>query len=154
MPKSDVTFISDKLWEEYRATKFWIDDQGHKFCIIVDQRSPELDRMLEFHQVEDWAYITAHNPKSQRLKPVDNCQRNQRLLDWIEGEGYPVYKGKGVGSDPEWTPEESYLILGITRKDAISLGCDFGQNAIVFGHIRRTAELVSCHVDLPVYAHL
>ena len=40
-----------------------------------------------------------------------------------------------------WVPEDSYLILGIPRTDAISLGYDFGQNAIVVGRIGNPAEL-------------
>ena len=56
-----------------------------------------------------------------------------------------MLEGRGIGSDPDWVPEDSYLIIGIPRADAISLGYDFGQNAIVVGRIGNPAELVPCH---------
>jgi hypothetical protein len=33
--------------------------------------------------------------------------------------GHPVFEGRGIGSDPDWLPEDSYLILGMPRTDAI-----------------------------------
>ena len=149
MPKSDITSMSDDLWGEYKATEFWVEDHGERFCIMLDKRSLELDRVLTLHRVESWAYITAHNPKSQLLKPEDNTLRNRRLLSRIRGSGHPVFEGRGIGSDPDWLPEHSYLILGIPRTDAILLGAEFGQNAIVVGRSGQVAELVSCPVDLP-----
>jgi hypothetical protein len=140
---------SEKLWGEYQATKFWVVAQGHQFYITVDRQSPDIDRLLALHQLDAWAYITAHNPKSQLLKPEDNTLRNRRLLSKIRGSGHPVFEGRGIGSDPDWLPEDSYLILGIPRTDAILLGAEFGQNAILVGRSVQVAELVSCPVDLP-----
>ena len=140
---------AEKLWAEYRATKFWVEVQGHQFYITVDRQSPDIDRLLALHRLDAWAYITAHNPKSQLLKPENNSLRNQRLLSRIGGSGHPVFKGWGIGSDPDWLPEDSYLILGIPRTDAILLGTEFGQNAILVGRSGQVAELVSCPVDLP-----
>ena len=140
---------AEKLWAEYRATKFWVEAQGHQFYITVDRQSPDIDRLLTVHRLDAWAYITAHNPKSQLLKPEDNALRNQRLLSRIEGSEHPVFDGRGIGSDPDWLPEDSYLILGIPRTDAIMLGAEFGQNAILVGRSGQAAELVSYPVDLP-----
>ena len=107
--------MSDDLWGEYKATEFWVEDQGERFCIMVDKRSLELDRVLTLHRVESWAYVTAHNPRSQVLIPEDNALRHQQLLDRIVRDGYSVLQGRGIGSDPDWIPEDSYLILGIPR---------------------------------------
>mgnify|MGYP002527783628 CR=1 FL=1 len=136
--------MSDNLWEEYRRTKFWVDDQSHRFFIIVDELSPELDRLLTLHHAKEWAYRTAHNPRPQRMTAGDHNRRNQRLLKRMLGHGFPCFKGKGVGEEGEWPPEDSYLILGISRLDAISLEVEFGQNAIVVGRRGKAPEIVEC----------
>jgi hypothetical protein len=48
-----------------------------------------------------------------------------------------------MGKDPTgvWTPEPSWLILGITRPKAIAIGQKFEQNAIVYGELNQAAEL-------------
>lgn len=135
--------MSDDLWGEYKATEFWVEDHGERFCIMVDKRSLELDRFLTLHRVESWAYVTAHNQRFQLLILGDNALRHQQLLDRIVRDGYSVLEGRGIGSDPDWVPEDSYLIINIPRADAISLGYDFGQNAIVVGRIGNPSRL-SC----------
>ena len=54
--------------------------------------------------------------------------------------------GEGVGEDPKWQPEESALILGISRGEAVKLGRRFGQLAIVAGRCGRSARLIPCGV--------
>ena len=111
MPKSDITSISDDLWGEYKATEFWVEDHGERFCIMVDKRSLELDRVLTLHRVESWAYVTAHNPRSQLLILEDNALRHQQLLDRIVRDGYSVLEGRGIGSDPDGSPKTAILSL-------------------------------------------
>ena len=137
--------IADNLWEQYRCTKFWVNDPSRRFYIVVGEHSPELDRLLTSHRAKEWAYITAHNPGSRRMSAKDNDLRNQRLLTRIERQGYSYLKGEGVGGDSDWPPEESYLIIGLSRSDAIRLGSEFGQNAIVAGLKSDTPELVACN---------
>lgn len=52
----------------------------------------------------------------------------QRLL----GISRLVLPGAGTGDAGDWPSEESYFTLDITPAQAIQLGRDFGQHAIVF----------------------
>jgi Protein of unknown function (DUF3293) len=88
-----------------------------------------------------WAIITAANPYSQILAELENQQRHHQLrshlaelqLSWLEALGRDQ---TGI-----WTPEQSFCILGIGRLEAIAIGRQFEQNAIVYGELYQPAEL-------------
>jgi hypothetical protein len=50
----------------------------------------------------------------------------------------------GVGNDDSWEPEASFMVLNIGKEDAIKLGKQFKQNAIVAGEIGNLPELIAC----------
>lgn len=108
--------------------------------ITIGQRSAELDGLVERHRCTEWAFITAWNPFSRILSTEENNKREKQLRE--EVRQYPHFEGEGVGTDPEWKPERSLLILGISEKDALRLGEKFQQNAIVVGGLREVARLV------------
>ena len=79
----------------------------------------------------DCGLITAWNPGSQRLTRTVNEQRQRDLIAEAQKRGYKVLPGRGVGTDPDWIPEQSIFIIGISGPDAEELGADFGQLAII-----------------------
>jgi hypothetical protein len=87
----------------------------------------------------NWAYLTAWNPYSKQLTPEENEKRNQLLLEDLKP--FLVFNGEGVGNNPSWPPERSFLVAGIHREVASYLGKKYEQNAIVVGQGAR-AELV------------
>ena len=107
--------------------------------IRVDKENHGLAATLQQIGHTEWAYITAWNPYSKQLTPEENEIRNQQLLDDLRP--YRVFPGEGVGDDPSWSPEKSFLIAGIHREVAIYLGKKYEQHAIVVGQGAR-AELV------------
>ena len=112
--------------------------------IRVGQPSLELDRVLGKLGFNDWAFITAHNPGSRPLEERENQQRHEALLAEVAQRGWVYFSGRGVGDDACWPPEESLLILGVGRAEAVALGSQFGQNAIVCGQRDQPAQLVWC----------
>lgn len=54
------------------------------------------------------------------------------------------FEGYGESPTGDWEPETSLLILNIARDEAIELGNELEQNAIVSGEIEGLAELVWC----------
>ena len=108
-------------------------------CININKLQPELDELLDLHQVNTWAYITAWNPFSDALELQENRARNKTLETYLLGQIY--FQGKGVAIQGDWE-EESYLILGIKREIAGELGRLFQQNAILFGQKGKAAEIV------------
>ena len=72
--------------------------------------------------------------------------RQRRLQESVANDEYKSFPGRGVGADPNWPAEESILIIGITRDEAICFGRSFGQNAIAVGHRGEPAELIDCRL--------
>jgi hypothetical protein len=137
-----AAFELDK-WREYERTRFCVFDEPRPhFCFMVGSRSAKLERLLERHDVDRWAFITAWNPGSVPLSAQENERRQAQLLTSVSD--YVVIPGEGVGRDAAWEPEPSLLILGIPRKEAIRLGRRFGQLAIVAGHKGFPARLLAC----------
>lgn len=139
---------ADELWQAYASTRFRVDGDARArratFDLRHGQSSPSIDRILSERGVESWAFITAWNPDSRELSEVENARRNADLRSEIERRGFFALPGAGVGEDPAWTPEESLLVLGIRREEALQLGRRFGQKAILVGVRARPAKLVDC----------
>jgi hypothetical protein len=88
-----------------------------------------------------WALITASNPYSQPLSKLENQQRYHQLIEHLQELQLPWLEALGKDRTGIWTPEQSLLILGIERSQAIAIGRKFAQNAIVFGELHQPAEL-------------
>lgn len=54
------------------------------------------------------------------------------------------YPGEGIVDDRRRPPEPNLLILGVGKNDAVRLGQQFGQLAVVYGELGQEAELVVC----------
>ena len=132
------------LWQAYKQTAFHVHGCEPEFCIRIGSHHEQLDRLQLEHNCDAWSYITASNPASELLSNEENAKRRRELEALLQLQGYVFYGGEGVGSDPEWPAEASFLILGISREDAMHLGRQFGQNAIVCGTRGKAAELVDC----------
>jgi len=128
----------DALIQAYTSTRFTVYEP--KLTIRIGQSNKDLDDLLMTYGVNEWAYITAWNPYSMPTNPERNDERHIQLL--ADLTNYPHFAGEGVGTDPEWEPERSVLVLGISRQQAVSIGNKYEQNAIVVGTLNTNAELV------------
>ena len=90
------------------------------------------------------AFITAWNPHgNQETSGTQNEAAHARLLKRLAGfPGVSVHEGEGAGTDPAWTPERSVLAVGLGKSDAVTLGREFRQNAIVWVGGSGVPELV------------
>lgn len=128
----------------YRATAFRVEAPGGSFDIRVGRRCPALDALLDRAGARCWAYVTAHNPDGRLRDAAANAADEQRLADRVREAGFTAIPGRGIGADGAWPPEASLLILDIARSDAIALGAEFRQEAIVAGVRGEPAALVFC----------
>ena len=69
-------------------------------------------------------------PLRKALSDAENKDRNKALKSSLSDK-YKVFDGLGTDPLGEWPGEESFLILGINRQNAMKLGTEFEQNAIV-----------------------
>jgi hypothetical protein len=113
-------------------------------AIRVGRTAPELDDLLDVHSAGSWCFVTAANPRSERLDDPLNDSRNGVLKRELQEAGFVVFEGEGRGCDGSWPPEASFLAIGPDREQATRLGVRHGQNAIVYGERGGRAELIDC----------
>ena len=106
--------------------------------------NPLLQQLLLNNSSESWAFITACNPYSVMQNEDVNTLLNTQLERYLLEKQYLFFKGMGVGDDDSWEAEASFMVLDIRKEDAIKLGKQFKQNAIVIGVIGNSPELIDC----------
>lgn len=116
------------LEKSYRATTY---AAGLSLKLRVGQPHPFLDDMMAFRGLEEYAYLTAWNPGSKPLPEAENRARQDDLKARLKGK-HPLVEGVATADDGAWR-EESLLVLGIPRADALDLARQFGQAAILAG---------------------
>lgn len=78
------------------------------------------------------------------MSDEENHKRNKLLCEELSGK-YMSFQGQGIGQDPKWKPEESFLVMGIDQGTAIEVGEKYEQNAIVFGMYLQEPILLLLH---------
>lgn len=110
--------------------------------IRIGIRNRALDQLLEWYQVREWAFVTASNPGSCALSESENACRNAGLAQALKEAGLPYLEAIGVPDTTGWEPEQSCLVLGITKSNAMAMAKHWGQRAIVWGVSGNPPELV------------
>lgn len=134
--------IHDALVSAYRATDYRVRAADAQFTLRIDQRSEELALLFARTGQQGAAFITAENPFSQAATAEVNAANQVRLQQDLAKLGATVFDGAGVGQDPEWPAEASFLAIGISRAQACELGNKYRQNAIVWIDEGTIPELV------------
>jgi len=127
----------------YRGTLYEVFREEGAIQIRVGIQNPALDRLLQQYQKTTWAFVTAYNPHSRLLRADENCSRNQVLLANLKQLGLPLFNAVGRDESGQWPPEESFFVMGIDRRDAIQMGREFSQNAILYGEMGNSPELLT-----------
>lgn len=141
-----MTTARSRLDDAYRATTYrvFVSAGQEPVDLHIGEVSPRLDELLASHGLESWAFITAWNPASLPLPAEANNKRHAELLQLVRDRGWRFCEGSGIPGNPDWEPERSLLVLGISKDEAIALGKRFEQNAIVTGQRGEKAQLVYC----------
>lgn len=134
---SEQALIEKALILAYQNTTYRVLIRGESIDIRIGYRQFRLDELL---CGKPWAFISACNPGSVRTS--DNPERHRALLEKLDELGLERHPGTGVPDRGDWPPEESVLAAGIAEPEAIRIGREFGQNAIVCGEGGQAARLV------------
>lgn len=127
----------ETLEKKFKSARYFVKNSG--IYIHIGNSNPEIDAILEDYEKESWAFITAWNPQGQSLPKEENLERQIQLL--LEIKDYILMEGRGESPDGTWY-EDSFLILGINKKEALAIADKFDQAAILYGEYRQKAELV------------
>ncbi len=128
------------LIQAYKETEYRV--YVPELIITVDELHPDLDEFIIDNGAFQWAYISAHNPYSQPTTALKNVQQHQALVQEVKMHNWTYCEGVGMSKNGEWPPEISLLIVDITLEEAKKLGQQFRQNAILFGQVNKTAQLI------------
>ena len=136
--------MHSELFEAYKNTTYLVYSPIGEIDIRIGVMNPLLQQLLLNNSSESWVFITAYNPYSVMQDAGVNTILNTQLEDYLSGKRYLFFKGIGVGDDNSWEPEASFMVLNIRKEDAVKLGRQFKQNAIVTGVIGNAPELIDC----------
>ncbi len=127
--------IEAHLASAYRNTTYRVFFPDEAVDIRIGEHQPRLDELLGG---QSWAFVSAENPGSRQSG--DNAERHGRLVERLKG--FECYSGLGIPDEGDWPPEKSLLVSGISEQEAIKIGREFGQNAILCGDRSTPARLV------------
>lgn len=133
--------LSQDLINAYLHTHYKVSTNP-PFSLIIGQLCVELAHIFSTTEQKTAAFISAWNPCSFMLNNELNSLRHKQLLTDISALGYIGIEGWGEATDNDYDGEQSVFILGISAKEAIDLGQQYEQNAIVFCHQQAIPELV------------
>ena len=136
-----TTNIKKELLDSYTAANYHVYAVP-SFILKIDILSKELRKLLIELNVKFAAFITAFNPYSQELSLKENRLRNKKLEGKIQSLDLYYIKGDGRCGDSDEVGEESFLVFGLSKIQAINLGKESQQNAIVVCDTNATPSLL------------
>ena len=118
------------LLRAYRETDYVVFADP-PLTLRVDEASPALLDLHEAYGVHASAYLTACNPGSRLLPDPENADRQAQLRSALTARGHTFFDGIGRHPEGGWPGEASFLILGLELAEAVALGREWGQRAIL-----------------------
>lgn len=106
----------------------------------INQQNLEIDKLMDMHGKHTACFITACNPKGERIDDKENLRLMEELESIVQQKQLPYYFGQGGDSKGAWI-EKSLLIVGIDRAETDQLAHQYEQNAVVWFELGRTPTL-------------
>ena len=106
----------------------------------INQENPQLDKLMEQHRKQTACFITACNPKGERINDKENLRLMQELASILKQKQLPYYFGHGGDSKGAWI-EKSLLVVGIDEELADQLAYQYEQNAVVWFELGSAPQL-------------
>lgn len=128
------------LLRAYRETEYHVTGSP-PLILRVGQHSPELGTLMKIHKARSCAFITASNPRSQRLDATLNALKQAALATELRASQLPFREGIGMHPSNNWPGEPSFLVLGISESHARMLAIRYEQNAILWADHRAVPEI-------------
>lgn len=130
------------FWQSYLDARYVAGAGASAVAVRAGSLNGGLDRLLRRHGARQWAFVTAHNPGSRRLRRWCNSARTARLRVEILRAGWRSLPAGAEG--PGWPREEGFLLLDAATAKVHRLARRYGQNAILLGRRGTAARLLWC----------
>ncbi len=103
------------LRRAYEAADYRVQDYPHDFVIKIGQPCKPVDALCWDYSLASAIFITACNPRSQKLGERENQLAQARLRQRLEElNAVAVLQGAGVDPAGGWPLEPSFLALGLS----------------------------------------
>jgi len=135
--------IPKYLINSYFSARFRVFIEHGEVVLIPGEKSEKLLKLHPEFNLLTSAVITAYNPYSEETKDSINEAENINLKETIS-KHWNFVLAEGFDPNGQWKPEPSVLILGIELNDAISIGKQYKQNAIVYISDSAQVDLYNC----------
>lgn len=132
-----------ELEQHYRETVYSVCIENKQFDIKIEKPLPTIIQEL-VNKEKSAVILTAWNPRSQIASAEENKYRNEKLHSALNN--YTIFKALGHGSDLSWPAEDSFFILGISRKEIEELAIEYDQYAYVWCESGKPASLIFTHI--------
>jgi hypothetical protein len=96
---------------------------------------------LSIQNISTLTVVTAWNPRSKIVSEKENRLKNKDLEVELQKVSRRILYGLNVSDTGDWPPEESFWALDIPTENAVLLGKQFEQNAIVWWEKGGMSEL-------------
>lgn len=123
--------LDRSLVNAYRTAEFRVFVGDQEWVLHHGERHSQLEKWMQQSGLTGLAIITACNPGSVPLEEAENRRRNTELEQEIKALGRHFGPALNQSADGEW-PEPGFWIANISLDEAIALGRQFGQAAVVW----------------------
>lgn len=123
-----MTNIDEKLLKAYADALYRIESE---LDFKVGTYSAGLRALHDAHGARHSHFITAFNPRSQRLTDAQNAARHAELGRRLDELGAKRLAAAGLDPQGGWPLEPGYLVFDLSPETALELGRAYGQNALV-----------------------
>lgn len=127
---TEPTELEPTTVHAYEDSDFCIDADT-PFVMHVDEHCAALAALYASHQAGSCAYISACNPCGETADPSRNGARQEAFVRLLDERGLAWVPGNARDGRGRYPPEPGCLVLGIGRDEAIALGHELQQNAIL-----------------------
>lgn len=120
--------LTPELIDAYRAADYVVHEP--QVVVRVGEPNSALDALLA--DAGCAAFLTAANPGSERRGDEENRRLVAALGKALGAAGWRCLEGEARDRAGRWPAEESFLVLGVPRDEALELTRRFGQNGFVW----------------------
>jgi hypothetical protein len=141
--RKDAPALTEELSNAYFGTEFQVFIPNGTITLHGLGLSEELVELHLAYEVSSSAFITAYSPYSQEIEDWVNRENQARLMREASRNWHFL---PGAGADPKgnWPAEPSILVLGIEPEEAMAIGREFHQHAVLIGDAEGNTELRAC----------
>jgi len=136
--------VDQNLLRSYFGTIYELPTEPGIVRVSIDGEEVKDNLTLPALLRENFAIITAYNPRSMPLPRRVNEGRHQVLRDLLVLGCYRVEQCVGYDEEPDGPLREpAWYVQGIPRDEAIGFGRAFRQNTILYCHDARPELIVT-----------